>query len=45
VAVWWSSHWTTGYADNVENALPILLGLRFRATCYVTSGALGRYNV
>ena len=34
-----------GYADNVENALPILARYGFRATCYVASGALGRYNV
>jgi peptidoglycan/xylan/chitin deacetylase (PgdA/CDA1 family) len=34
-----------GYADNVENALPILLRHGFRATCFVTSGALGAYNL
>jgi peptidoglycan/xylan/chitin deacetylase (PgdA/CDA1 family) len=34
-----------GYADNVENALPILVRYGHRATCYVASGALGRYNL
>ena len=34
-----------GYADNVENALPILARYGFRATCYVTSGALGAHNL
>lgn len=33
-----------GYADNVENALPVLLRHGFHATCYLTSHALGRYN-
>jgi peptidoglycan/xylan/chitin deacetylase (PgdA/CDA1 family) len=33
-----------GYADNVENALPILTAHGFRATCYVASGALGAHN-
>jgi peptidoglycan/xylan/chitin deacetylase (PgdA/CDA1 family) len=33
-----------GYADNVENALPILARYGFGATCYVASAALGRYN-
>jgi peptidoglycan/xylan/chitin deacetylase (PgdA/CDA1 family) len=34
-----------GYADNVENALPILARHGFTATCYVASGALGSYNL
>lgn len=33
-----------GYADNVANALPVLQRHGFSATCYVVSGALGRYN-
>jgi peptidoglycan/xylan/chitin deacetylase (PgdA/CDA1 family) len=33
-----------GYADNVENALPVLSRHGFGATCYVASGALGRFN-
>lgn len=33
-----------GFADNVEEALPILLGHGFTATCYVTSGYLGSFN-
>jgi peptidoglycan/xylan/chitin deacetylase (PgdA/CDA1 family) len=33
-----------GYADNVENALPVLLRHGFRATCYVASGEIGGYN-
>jgi peptidoglycan/xylan/chitin deacetylase (PgdA/CDA1 family) len=34
-----------GYTDNLEVALPILQRLGFHATCYVTSGLMGRYNV
>lgn len=34
-----------GYADNVENALPLLKRHGFEGTCYVASGAIGRYNV
>jgi peptidoglycan/xylan/chitin deacetylase (PgdA/CDA1 family) len=34
-----------GYADNVQNALPILVRHGFRATCYVTSSALGAHNL
>jgi len=33
-----------GYADNLANALPVLLRHGFSATCYTVSGALGRYN-
>ncbi|HEX8779213.1 MAG TPA: polysaccharide deacetylase family protein, partial [Rhodanobacter sp.] len=33
-----------GYADNLENALPVLQRHGFGATCYAVSGALGRYN-
>jgi peptidoglycan/xylan/chitin deacetylase (PgdA/CDA1 family) len=33
-----------GYADNVENALPVLLRHGFSATCYVASGEIGGYN-
>lgn len=33
-----------GYTDNLENALPVLQRYGFSATCYVVSGALGRYN-
>src|SRR5687768_2127433 len=33
-----------GYADNAANALPVLERYGMRATCYVTSGALGAYN-
>jgi peptidoglycan/xylan/chitin deacetylase (PgdA/CDA1 family) len=33
-----------GYVDNVENALPTLARYGLRATCYVTSGALGGHN-
>jgi peptidoglycan/xylan/chitin deacetylase (PgdA/CDA1 family) len=34
-----------GYADNVENALPILACHGFAATCYVASAGIGSYNV
>lgn len=33
-----------GYADNLDAALPILARHGFSATCYVVSGAIGRYN-
>jgi peptidoglycan/xylan/chitin deacetylase (PgdA/CDA1 family) len=33
-----------GYADNVENALPVLKRFGFSATCYVTSTAIGSFN-
>ena len=33
-----------GYADNVEEGLPLLRELGFTATCYVTSGHLGGFN-
>jgi peptidoglycan/xylan/chitin deacetylase (PgdA/CDA1 family) len=33
-----------GYVDNFEVALPILQRYGFSATCYVTSGVVGRYN-
>lgn len=33
-----------GYADNLENALPVLAGHGFGATVYAASGALGAYN-
>ncbi|MBB3227794.1 peptidoglycan/xylan/chitin deacetylase (PgdA/CDA1 family) [Luteibacter sp. Sphag1AF] len=33
-----------GYADNVDNALALLQHYGFTATCYVVSGAVGRYN-
>jgi peptidoglycan/xylan/chitin deacetylase (PgdA/CDA1 family) len=33
-----------GYADHAANALPALERYGMRATCYVTSGALGAYN-
>lgn len=33
-----------GFADNVEQALPILREFGFTATCYVTSGYLGSFN-
>ncbi len=33
-----------GYADNLDNALPVLQRQGFSATCYAVSGALGRYN-
>jgi peptidoglycan/xylan/chitin deacetylase (PgdA/CDA1 family) len=33
-----------GYADNVENALPILTRNGFSATCYVVSAHVGGYN-
>jgi peptidoglycan/xylan/chitin deacetylase (PgdA/CDA1 family) len=33
-----------GYADNLENALPVLARYGLRATCYVASGALGGHN-
>lgn len=33
-----------GFADNAEEALPILRDFGFTATCYVTSSLLGAYN-
>src|SRR5690348_11174067 len=33
-----------GYADNLDNALPVLRDVGFSATCYIVSCALGRYN-
>jgi peptidoglycan/xylan/chitin deacetylase (PgdA/CDA1 family) len=33
-----------GYRDNLDTALPVLRRVGFRATCYATSGALGRHN-
>lgn len=33
-----------GFADNAEQALPILREYGFTATCYVTSGLLGSFN-
>jgi peptidoglycan/xylan/chitin deacetylase (PgdA/CDA1 family) len=33
-----------GYVDNLESALPALQRYGFTATCYVVSGAIGRYN-
>lgn len=33
-----------GYADNVEEALPVLREYGFTATCYVTSGSIGAFN-
>ncbi|MDQ3556428.1 MAG: polysaccharide deacetylase family protein [Gemmatimonadota bacterium] len=34
-----------GYRDNLEHALPLLRRFGFGATCYVPSGALGRFNL
>lgn len=33
-----------GYADNLENAAPVLRRYGFHATCYVVAGAIGTYN-
>lgn len=33
-----------GYRDNLTNGLPILARIGFRATCFVVSGQLGRWN-
>ena len=33
-----------GYRDNLENALPVLAGLGFSATCYVVAGEIGQHN-
>jgi peptidoglycan/xylan/chitin deacetylase (PgdA/CDA1 family) len=33
-----------GYADNLTNALPLLLKYGFTATCYLVSNAIGSYN-
>ena len=33
-----------GYVDNLQFALPALQRYGFTATCYVVSGAIGRYN-
>lgn len=34
-----------GYADNLENAAPILREFGFSATCFVVSGCLGAHNL
>jgi peptidoglycan/xylan/chitin deacetylase (PgdA/CDA1 family) len=33
-----------GYADNLDNALPVLQRYGFSATCYVVSGGIGQFN-
>lgn len=33
-----------GYADNLDNALPVLQKFGFSATVYVVSGAIGQFN-
>ena len=34
-----------GYKDNILNALPILIKYGFKATCFIVSNHIGKYNI